>query len=100
MLYYLTTSTVAELLCFLIALACLVTNKSGVWLWMVVYLFITCATEFCGLHIKWLYQRGLHCNLSTVNDGNNWLYNIFLLCEAGFTNLMFANLFGRYIKGR
>jgi hypothetical protein len=90
MLNYFTISTVAELLCFLTGILCLIKDKSYVWRCMVIYLFLTCAAELTGIYISGPKR--------SVN--NNWVYNIFLVFEAGFTNLMFAYLLGKYINSK
>jgi len=55
---------------------------------MILYLFVTFSAEFIGLYIGRKYHS------------NQWLYNIFLLFEMGFTNLMFYYLFSRYTKNK
>jgi len=88
MLKYFTVNTTSEFICFIIALLCLIKDKNLIWRSMIIYLFITCLTEFSGKYI-WLHH-----------ENNNWVYNIFLLCESGFTSLMFINLFSKYTDSR
>ncbi|RKR80331.1 hypothetical protein BDD43_0428 [Mucilaginibacter gracilis] len=90
MFQYLTANTVVELICFIAALLCLATDKSYVWRAMILYLLTTCITELMGIYIS-----GPHKLIS-----NHWLYNIFLLCEGGFTHLMFAHLIGKYTNSK
>jgi hypothetical protein len=52
---------------------------------MILYLFITCIAECLGLYV------------AKQTHNNHWVYNIFLLFEAGFSNLMFVHLFNKYI---
>ena len=87
---YFTPSIVSELICFLAAVICLMKDRSYVWRSMIIYLFLTCATEMLGVYIA----GPMHL----IN--NNWVYNIFLTCEIGFTHLMFAFLLGKYINSR
>jgi hypothetical protein len=87
---YFTASTTAELICFLTAGFCLIRDKSYVWRSMVIYLFLTCAAEFTGVFVSGPKHL--------IN--NNWVYNIFLVFEAGFTHLMFAYLLGKYINSK
>lgn len=88
MLTYLTPNTTIEIICFLVAVICLTTESNFVWRIMVLYLLITCIVEFSGVY----FAIKMH--------NNNWVYNIFLLCETGFTNLMFFHLFNKYIKSK
>lgn len=55
---------------------------------MILFLFITCVIEFSGTYIGIRYGN------------NNWEYNIFLMCESGFTSLMFINLFSKYTDSK
>jgi hypothetical protein len=88
MLSFFTASTIAELICFLFAVICL--SEKTVWAWksQIFYLAITCITEFAGIYVS-------HHKYS-----NQWVYNIFILFEAGFTFLMFAHLLKRYIDSK
>ncbi|MDB5131125.1 MAG: hypothetical protein JWR02_874 [Mucilaginibacter sp.] len=87
---YFTASTISELICFAIAAACLITDKSLMWRIMVMYLFVTCVAELIGVYVAGSKQ--------SVN--NYWVYNIFLIFESGFTHLMFAFLLNRYINSK
>jgi len=88
MLSYLTPNTFIEILCFLVAIAYLITDKNAVWRSMILYLLFTCIAEIAGIY----FGRKTH--------NNNWIYNIFLVIEACFTNLMFVNLFNKYHKSK
>ena len=83
---FFTVSIVAEVICFLVALICLLKAQNLVWRSMVLYLLLTCVTEITGLYI------------AKQTQNNHWLYNIFLFFEAGFTFLMLANLLGKYVN--
>ena len=84
MLSYLTANTLMEIICLLFSTLCLSTDKSLVWRSMILYLLITCITELGGIAI------GRH------SHNNHWVYNIFIVFEAGFTHLMFVHLFKNY----
>jgi hypothetical protein len=88
MLDYFTANTVSETVCFVIALVCLYKDQSLIWRSMILFLMISCLADYFG---KYLNMHG-HNNL--------WVYNIFMLFEAGFTNLMFLHLLNKYNSGR
>lgn len=88
MLKYFTVNTTSELICFITAVVCLTKDRNLIWRSMILYLFITCLAEFTGKYI-WIN-----------NKNNNWVYNIFLLCESGFTSLMFINLFSKHTDSK
>lgn len=88
MMVYLTPNTAIETACLLFAIIGLSRDSNMVWRSMIVYLFITCVAEIAGIYFA----------IKTHN--NNWVYNIFLLFETGFNNLMFVNIFNRYIKSK
>ena len=81
-----TANTVSELICFLFAIICLAQDKNLVWRSQVIYLFVTCLAEISGIFV------------SKHTHNNQWVYNIFILFEAGFSYLMFANLIANYTK--
>lgn len=87
---YFTTNTNVELICFITALLCLIRDSSFVWRSMILYLFITFTVEMAGIYISGPKQL----------ISNHWVYNIFLICEIGFTHLMFAHLLSRYINSK
>src|SRR6185312_8389499 len=90
MSHYFTASTISELVCFFAAIVCLRRDPSFVWRSMLVYLFLTCAVEIGGVYVSGPGH--------TIN--NHWIYNIFLIFEAGFTHLMFAGLLSNYINSK
>jgi len=85
---YFTVNTLAETLCFVIAIVCLAKDKSLIWQSMIIYLLATCIAEILGILVL------------TTTKNNNWVYNIFLVFETGFNNLMFFYLFSKYIKSK
>lgn len=90
MLNYITINTAIEIVCFIFSLICLINDSSWVWKSMILYLFVTCVVETLGIIIP-----GPKNLIS-----NHWLYNIFLLFEIGFTNLMFSYLLGQYTNSK
>ena len=91
MLSYFTTNTIAESICFLIALLSLYNIKSPVWKAMVLFLFIICLTEFLGIYFKKIYLQNPKVNLPNI-----WLYNILLIFQTGFISYMLYTLLSRY----
>ena len=85
---FLTINIISEIICFLVALVCLLKVKSPVWKYFSFYLLITCLTEITGV-----YLREQHV-------ANQWPYNIFILFEIGFTGLVFGQLLKRNRNGR
>ena len=92
---YLTINTVSEIICFLVAVVCLLKDKDSLWRSMILFLMITVVTELLGAYIKHLYKAD-----PTHVLPNSWVYNVFRLFEAGFTSLMFAGLFKKYINSK
>jgi hypothetical protein len=88
MLNYLTPNTGIEVICLAFAIICLANDSNLVWRSMILYIFITCIAEVSGIY----FAVKIH--------NNNWVYNIFLLFETSFNNLMFVNIFNRYIKSK
>ncbi len=81
MLVYITFNTASEVICFILAVICLWTDKSIIWRSLVVFLFVTATCEICGVYFA-----------KTYHD-NQWLYNIFIVFEAFFNLAVFAHLF-------
>lgn len=84
--HYLTINTVSELVCLIVAIISLANDKSNTWRSMILYLLVTCVVEFIGIAVESKYRN------------NQWVYNIFLVFEAGFNSLMFYLIFGKYGK--
>jgi len=95
MLHYLTLNTAVETICFVIAFLCLKKDPGLVWRSMILFLFVTCVTEMSGI-----YFRGLYLADRVHVHPNIWLYNLFLLFQAGFFSWMFQHLLNKYIKSR
>jgi hypothetical protein len=94
-LRFFTINTISELICFLIATVCLIQDKTPVWRWMIIFLFITCVTEMLGIYVKKLYLADrLHVH------PNAWLYNILLVFQASFICLMFNSILNKYGKSK
>ncbi|MES2376236.1 MAG: hypothetical protein V4553_06650 [Bacteroidota bacterium] len=77
-----------EAACFIVAVICLIRDANWVWRSMALFLLITCLTEITGK----LLRSGHH--------SNQWLYNVYLLFEAGFTSLMFNKVLSKYINSK
>jgi len=88
MYHYFTASTISELICFIFAAICLLKDTSVVWRCMILYLLITCIAEFAGVYVE------------IKSRNNQWVYNIFLLFEGGFTILMFGYIFNQFNKSK
>jgi len=89
MLNYLTFTTSIEILCFFIALICLRKDHDRTWNYFSLFLLITCFAELSGIYLK----RNHHSH-------NAWVYNILMVFEAGFVNMMYLNIFKRTFKAR
>jgi len=88
MLNYLSPNITIEIICLVFAMLCLNSDISATWKSMILFLLITCITEIAGTLTK-----------KTIN-GNNWVYNIYLMPEAGFTSIMFGHLISKYTKSK
>jgi len=86
MISYITPSTFAEFVCFLISIICLKKDSNIIWKYMMLFLLITCVEEVIGIYTAKTYHN------------NHWVYNLFLPVETGFTLLMFSHLLGKYQK--
>jgi len=81
MLNFFTANTISEAICLIIAIICLISDHDLTWRIMIPYLLITCVAEFLGIYI---------------GRQNHWVYNLFIIFEAGFTNFIFARLLNKY----
>jgi hypothetical protein len=88
LLSYLTPSITAEIVCFLFSLICLLRDKTIMWKSMIVYLLVTCIAEISGRYFGKTYHN------------SQWVYNIFILFEFGFTTAMFHYLYRNYTYRR
>lgn len=84
MLRYFTLNTDAEIFCFLISAIFLIRDRSAFWRLFIVYLFLVCITETCGI-----YLHGLRIN-------NYAVYTIFLLFECAMVSAFFYYIFRKY----
>lgn len=84
MMNHISFNIIIELICFLFAVRYLLKDNSF-WRLMLVYMGLVVITEVTGK-----YLAGLH-------QSNQWLYNIFLLIEAGFVGSMFYHLLKRKV---
>jgi hypothetical protein len=85
MLNYFTFTTTIEILSFFIALICLRKDSNRTWKYFSVFLLITCLAELSGIYLK----RNHHPH-------NAWVYNILMVFELGFVNMMFFEIGSRY----
>jgi hypothetical protein len=76
---YISFNIIIELICFLFAIRFLL-KDNNFWRLMLVYMGLVVITEVTGK-----YLAGLH-------QSNQWVYNIFLLIEAGFVGAMFYHI--------
>jgi hypothetical protein len=77
-----------EVICFLIAIFCLSKNTNLLWRGIILYLLVTCITEFFGIYLKSHHQA------------NQWPYNILLIFQMVFSSLLFGEMFNKYIKSK
>lgn len=88
MFKYITLTTGAEVICFLVSIICLLKSNSLIWRCFIPYLLITCITEFIGIYLK----RNHHTN--------QWPYNILLIFQILVVSVMFMQLFNNFIKSK
>ncbi len=88
MLKYFSPNITIETICFASAIVFLSKDNQTIWKSMILFLLVICITEIAGILTK-----------RTIN-GNNWVYNIYLMPEAGFTSIMFGHLLSKYTKGK
>ena len=79
---YITINTVPELICFAAALVFLLKDKEPAWRMLIIYLMLTCITEFTGIYIR-----------EVLHGPNMAVYNIYLLAECFFVSTFFYHLF-------
>lgn len=88
MFNYLDFDTSIEIICFLISVICLSKDRSWVWKYFSLYLFITCTAELTAIFLR------------SHHHPNGWPYNILMFFEMFFTSLIFSRLFNKYIKSK
>lgn len=81
---YLSLNTIAEIICFLIAMFCLVQDKSKVWKGFIPYMLLVCITESCGI-----YLRNHHTN-------NYMIYAVYMFFECLMVSCFFYHIYKRY----
>lgn len=84
MINYLTLNICAELLCFITACVFLWQDKQAVWRSLVLFLLFTCTTELAGKI------------MNNIHQNNSWIYNLYIIAEAGINLTMLASLISRY----
>ena len=110
MLKFFTINTDAELVCFLIALICLIKDKAIVWRCMIWFLALTISVEMVGIYLKKPYldyvkklenaqKLHIHLNIDPVHS-NIWIYNILLVFQAVFISLMFQDLLKKHTNSK
>lgn len=88
MLKYFSPNITIEIICFAFAVAFLSKDNQTIWKSMILFMLVICITEIAGILTK-----------RTIN-GNNWVYNIYLMPEAGFTSIMFGHLLSKYTRSK
>jgi len=95
MLKYLTINTDAEIICLIIALICVRNDKSIAWRSMTLFMFITCVAELLGVYFRSLYLKDMaHAH------PNGWVYNILIIFQAMYINLMFCHILNSYTNSK
>jgi hypothetical protein len=66
-------------------------RKDNVWRWKYfsVFLLITCIAEVTGIYLKRVHH-----------PSNAWVYNVLMVFEIGFVNIMYLEIFRRYAKAK
>jgi len=95
MLQYITLHTIIETICFIIALFTLISDQDFTWRILIIFLFITCAIEIGTIPMIKTYLEN-----KIPENSNAWVFNILLLFQMGFYNLMFEHLFTKYINSK
>ena len=83
------------MVCFVIGMVCLLKDNEFVWRIMILFLFITCMIEIGTIPMKKIYLAN-----PIPENSNAWVFNILLLFQMIFFNLMFVNLFDKYVKSK
>ena len=86
MLDYFTANTISETVCLIVAAICLANDRIFIWRGFILFLFITCLTDYYGLYVG----RKTH--------NNHWIYNTFIIFESLFTFLVFQFLLDKNFK--
>jgi len=93
MLKFFTINTIAEIICFLIAITCLSKDKMAAWRIRILFLLITCIAELTGIYVKHLYLSDrVHIH------PNAWVYNILIFFQIAFFNFIFQQTLKKFIQ--
>lgn len=84
---YLTVYTTSELICFLVAVFTLSSDKNRSWKYFWVYLLITLTIELSSIYLK------NHGSIKTT-----WLYTILTFFEIGFIASIFRSVLAKYVR--
>jgi hypothetical protein len=95
MLQYFTIYTVAELICFFIAIICLINDKDFNWRMMILFMLVTCMVEMGAIPLKTVYRH----NPIPANS-SAWIYNILLLIQISAFSFMFYHLLNKHIRSK
>ncbi len=91
-LQYFTINTCAELICLIAALISLEKNRLWTSWFVIFFLFITVAAEMAAIPIKINYLKDTKHNLPNI-----WLYNLLLVFQVAFYNVIFSVLLDKKI---
>ena len=91
-LQYLTINTSAELICFISALVFLRKNRNWTSWFVITFLLLTVAAEMAAIPIKIHYLKDTKHNLPNI-----WLYNLLLVVQIIFYNIIFEVLLNKKI---
>jgi hypothetical protein len=91
-LQYFTTNTSVELVCLISALVSLGKSRLCTSWFIILFLLITVTTEMVAIPIKIHYLKDTKHNLPNI-----WLYNLLLIVQVAFYNIIFAALLNKKI---
>src|SRR4051812_48289839 len=92
---YITIYIIAELICFISALVCLLNIKALQWRLLIPFMLITCLIEIGAIPLKGVYKAN-----PIPSNSSAWMYNILLLLQMGAFAFMFYKLIGKYLAGK
>ena len=95
MLQYITSYTITEVICFIIALIFLIKDPDFAWRILILFLFITCLVEIGTIPMIKLYKAN-----PISENSNAWVFNILLLFQMGLYSFMFEHLISKYFKSK
>lgn len=85
---YLTSNTVIELICLLVAYFTIRTDRELFWRLSFLYILVTFLTEMSGIYLKIHYRQ------------NAWLYNLYLLAENSYMLFGISYFLKKHIRPR